>query len=190
MKSGFIVIDKPEGISSFDVIRKIRKITGIRKFGHTGTLDPFATGILPLLFGKYTRFAQFISHLDKTYEVTMKLGIKTDTADITGNIIEETKDSIDNIDADEIKEFVESITSQIPPKFSAIKIDGKAAYKYARENKEVEIPERKIRVYSFNLNEFKFPYLKYTASVSKGTYIRTLSETIGEYLGLWLQQHL
>ena len=184
MKSGFIIIDKPEGISSFDVIRKIRRITGIRKFGHTGTLDPFATGILPLLFGKYTRLAQYISHLDKTYEVTMRLGIKTDTADITGNVVEENSGNISEIDTMVLKNFVESISSQVPPKYSAIKINGKAAYKYARENKTVEIPERDIKIYSFEVNSFDFPYLKYTASVSKGTYIRSISESIGEFLGL------
>ncbi len=184
MKAGFIVIDKPEGISSFDVIRKIRRITGIRKFGHTGTLDPFATGILPLLFGKYTRLAQFISHLDKSYEVTMKLGIKTDTADITGNIIVSCDDPIEAIDAQALTEFVEGIKKQIPPKYSAIKIDGKAAYKYARENKEIDIPERDITVYNFTLVDYHYPYLKYVASVSKGTYIRTLSESIGEFLGV------
>jgi tRNA pseudouridine55 synthase len=181
---GVILIDKPPNITSFDVVRKLRKITGIRKIGHTGTLDPFATGLLQLCIGKATRVVAKLTENDKTYLATCQLGIQTDTGDLTGETIKQekppkiTKEVLNNI----IPEIL-NITSQIPHKFSAVKVDGKRAYELARQKKEVNLQSRPIQILNFNVEEFKDNNLTYKAHVSKGTYIRVLSETIAEKLG-------
>ena len=131
---GIILVDKPSGISSFGVVHKIRKITGIKKVGHTGTLDPFASGLLPICVGRTTRLAGYILAAEKEYIANLKLGIKTDTADLTGEIIETSElPKLDEEKLAKLKEAILEITEQIPPKYSAIKIDGKRAYKMARE---------------------------------------------------------
>ena len=181
---GVLLVDKPVGITSFDVIRKLRKITGIKKIGHTGTLDPFATGLLPICIGKATRIAKKLSASDKEYTVTMQFGIKTDTGDTEGKNIEQQetpefpKEIIDNI----ISEIL-VIEHQTPPHYSAVKVNGKRAYELARENKEISLQPRPIKIYEFELISYDHPMLKYRTIVSKGTYIRVLSETIAEKLG-------
>ena len=181
---GVIPIIKPIGITSFKVIHVLRKITGIKKIGHTGTLDPFATGLLPICIGKATRIASRLTGRNKEYVVKMQLGIKTDSGDNTGKTIscEDVQDiEIQQISA--LKEKVLSITSQKPPIFSAIKVNGKRAYELARKKQHVDLPERSIRILEFEILEYKHPEIKYRALVSKGTYIRSLSETIAEMLG-------
>ena len=181
---GIILVDKPSGISSFGVVHKIRKITGIKKVGHTGTLDPFASGLLPICVGRTTRLAGYILAAEKEYIANLKLGIKTDTADLTGEIIETSElPKLDEEKLAKLKEAILEITEQIPPKYSAIKIDGKRAYKMARENQAFEIKPRKVKIIDFEILQYDKENIKYRARVSKGTYIRTLSETIAEILG-------
>ena len=181
---GVMLIDKPPNITSFDVVRELRKITGIKKIGHTGTLDPFATGLLQLCIGKATRVVSKLTENDKTYLATCQLGIQTDTGDLTGNIVKQeeppkiTKEDLINIIPEILK-----ITSQIPHKFSAVKVNGKRAYELARQKKEVVLQSRPIKILGFSIENFEDNKLTYKAHVSKGTYIRVLSETIAEKLG-------
>lgn len=181
---GIFLIDKPTGITSFDVIRQLRKVTGIRKMGHTGTLDPFASGVLPILFGKATRLANKFLSQDKEYLVKLKFGEKTSTGDIEGNVIETSEqipDSLDQIEC--IVDRILSLKEQIPPIFSALKVNGKKAYELARAGKKFELDARRIKVFSFKIISYEKPFLEYQVRVSKGTYIRRLSEDIAEMLG-------
>lgn len=181
---GIIIINKPKEYTSNDVVCKIKKILK-EKVGHTGTLDPNATGVLPLLIGKGTLLSKYLINHDKKYEAIIKLGKKTDTADVEGKIIEEkqvnknyfTKENIENI----FKELIGE-QEQIPPIYSAIKVNGKKLYEYARTGKNIEIKPRKIKIYNLELNEInlKDNEIKFTVECSKGTYIRTLCETIAE----------
>ncbi len=180
---GIILIDKPVGITSFDVVKKIRKITGIRKIGHTGTLDPFASGLLPVCIGKATRISSKLSGREKEYVVTIQFGIRTDTGDNTGSIIE-TKDipKLTMANIEEIIPQILAIKEQVPHKFSAVKVNGKKAYELARADKPVELKSRPIKILSLKILKFEVPYLTYRIKVSKGTYIRSLTETIAEKL--------
>ncbi len=181
---GVILIDKPPNITSFEVVRKLRKITGIRKIGHTGTLDPFATGLLQLCIGKATRVVSKLTENDKTYLATCQLGIQTDTGDLTGEITnQEEPPKITEEDLNNIIPEILKISSQIPHKFSAVKVDGKRAYELARQKKEVNLQSRPIKILGFGIENFENNKLTYKAQVSKGTYIRVLSETIAEKLG-------
>ncbi|HVV25493.1 MAG TPA: tRNA pseudouridine(55) synthase TruB [Candidatus Saccharimonadales bacterium] len=189
---GVLLVDKPAGWTSFDVVNYVRKIVaqaeGVRpkqvKVGHTGTLDPFATGLLVLLIGKeYTRRAGQLSKLDKTYEVTMRLGATSSTGDPEGEItaVSEIKPAKKAIEA-ALKQFTGEIM-QTPPAFSAIKIDGQRAYKLARAGKEVKIEPRKVTINRLELLEYSYPEVTFTADVSSGTYIRSLVEDLGKALG-------
>ncbi|MBC8385476.1 MAG: tRNA pseudouridine(55) synthase TruB [Candidatus Cloacimonetes bacterium] len=181
---GVFLIDKPEGITSFDVIGILRKKTQIKKIGHTGTLDPFATGLLAVCVGKATRIADMISTKNKTYQAKIILGAKTDTGDHTGKIIKKTI-IYENISSnlDKIIPEILAIKEQIPPKFSAKKVDGKRAYKLARNNVEFDLKPNPIQIEKFQIIDIDLPFLTYEATVSKGTYIRVLSETLAEKLG-------
>ncbi|MBR0424402.1 tRNA pseudouridine(55) synthase TruB [Candidatus Saccharibacteria bacterium] len=184
-----ILIDKPAGCSSFHAVAKVRgflkrKFGHKVKVGHTGTLDPFATGLLILLSGKCTKKSNEFLKLDKVYETTIKLGYISDTGDTEGNII---KKSDKNVDISEIEKVLGDFTGEIeqrPPKFSAIKINGQRAYKLARKGVEFEVPSRKVTVYKLEILEYNYPFLKLRCFVSSGTYIRTLAEDIGEVLGV------
>jgi len=181
---GVILVNKPAGITSFDVIRKLRKITGIKKIGHTGTLDPFATGLLPICIGKATRIAEKLSSSTKEYLVTMQFGIKTETGDTEGKIIKQQNSSAfskENLE-EMIPEILE-IEEQTPPKYSAVRVNGKRAYELARKNKEIILQPRPIKITEFEIIKYDHPKLIYRTVVSKGTYIRVLSETIAEILG-------
>jgi tRNA pseudouridine55 synthase len=189
---GLLLVDKPAGWTSFDVVNYIRKIVAQAegkkpkhvKVGHTGTLDPFATGLLVILIGKeYTRKAGELSKQDKTYEVTMRLGETSSTGDPEGEItavsdVKPTKQAIETV----LKQFTGEI-EQVPPAFSAIKINGQRAYKLAREGKEVKIDPRKVTINSLELLDYTYPEVTFTADVSSGTYIRSLVEDIGKTLG-------
>jgi len=184
--SGVLLIDKPAGITSFDVIRKLRKITQIRKMGHTGTLDPFASGLLIICLGKATRLSAKITNQDKQYSAVMQLGIKTDTGDTTGNKVSE-KDFAE-IDFDQVKKLVPEILrirKQIPHRYSALKINGKKAYELARNNQDPKLQPRQISILDFRFEKIELPKITYVTTVSKGTYIRVLSETIGEMLNTY-----
>lgn len=180
---GVLLIDKPAGITSFDVIRKLKRITGIKKIGHTGTLDPFATGLLPICIGKATRFAQYIVSEEKHYQATMQFGIQTDTGDNTGETINTSNlPELNETKLKKLTNFVLNLDSQVPPKYSAIKINGRKAYEMARKGEEFTIPPRAINVLQFEVNGVNLPEMQYSALVSKGTYIRVLSEDIAAHL--------
>lgn len=184
---GIIIVDKSKEFTSNDVVNKVKKILNV-KVGHTGTLDPNATGVLPLLLGKGTKFSKYLINHDKCYIATLKLGIKTSTADVEGDIIEE-KDVDDNIFnkeylSEKLNCFVGNLV-QTPPIYSAIKVKGKKLYEYARNNIEVDIPKRNIEIYSIKLIDFckKDKTIVFEVECSKGTYIRSLCEDIAEKLG-------
>jgi tRNA pseudouridine55 synthase len=184
---GYLLVDKPVGWTSHDVVAKVRNIlkkeAGHKvKVGHTGTLDPFATGLLILMVGSYTKRAEEFSKLDKTYEAEIILGKESSTGDPEGEITSKSdkKPVLEEIEA-VLKEFTGEI-EQIPHKFSAIKVGGQRAYKLARAGKEVVLQPRKVTVYTIENIEYDYPKLKFTAEVSSGTYVRSLAEDIGEKL--------
>lgn len=178
------VVNKPRSFTSRDVVNKLSKILKIKKIGHTGTLDPIATGVLVCLTGKYTKLVDLLTSLDKEYIAEIKVGIKTDTGDITGNVIEVKNKAISKSDVEKV--FVEFPKKylQTVPKYSAVKINGKKLYEYARENIEVELPKREVNIYSLELIEFNEDIIKFRTHVSKGTYIRSLIEDICDNLGI------
>ena len=173
-----LVVNKPQGLTSRDVVNKLNHIFSTKKIGHTGTLDPNATGVLVCLIGKYTKLVESITSYDKEYIAEIKLGIKTDTDDITGNIIYEENS---NVTLDEIKKvlstFPVSYNQQVPI-YSAVKINGKKLYEYARENIDITLPKRKVNIYSLELLSFKNNIITFKTKVSKGTYIRSLIQDI------------
>ena len=184
-----ILIDKPAGISSFGVVAKVRGYLRNEcghkvKVGHTGTLDPFATGLLILLSGKMTKKSNEFLKLDKEYIADLKLGFKSSTGDPEGEI-EKVDDRVP--DAKEIEDILQTFIGeieQIPPKYSAIKINGQRAYKLARKGVDFEVPMRRIRIYNIEVLEYEYPRLAIRCRVSSGTYIRTLAEDIGLKLGV------
>ena len=184
--NGIIIINKPKEFTSHDVVAKVKKILNIKKVGHTGTLDPNATGVLPLLLNDGTKLSKYLINHDKEYKVTLKLGIKTDTADGEGNIIE--KKEVDFGKLNSIENTIASFVGkqeQIPPMYSAIKVKGKKLYEYAREGQNVEIAPRKIEIYNIKLNKIDEieNEIEFTVSCSKGTYIRSLCEDIAKKIG-------
>ena len=183
---GIIVIDKPKGCTSHDIVYMVKKLTG-EKVGHTGTLDPNATGVLPLLIGKGTLASKYLINHDKTYQVVPKLGEKTDTADVEGSIVE-TKE-IDKllIEEENVNNILNSFKGnqeQIPPMYSAIKVNGKKLYEYARKGEKVNLSPRKIKIYNIKLIELnkESDEIFFEVSCSKGTYIRSLCEDIAKKL--------
>jgi tRNA pseudouridine55 synthase len=189
---GLLLVDKPAGWTSFDVVNYVRRIVATAenkkpknvKVGHTGTLDPFATGLLVLLIGKdYTRRAGEFSKLDKTYELTMRLGMTSSTGDPEGEITP-VSDMAPTLGAlqEAVKRFIGPI-SQVPPAYSAIKINGQRAYKLARAGKEFVIEPREVIINRLEVVDYKYPEVKLIADVSSGTYIRTLVEDLGKTLG-------
>ncbi len=184
---GILIINKPKDYTSNDIVNKVKKILNI-KVGHTGTLDPNATGVLPLLLGKGTKFSKYLINHDKKYIATLQLGIKTSTADIEGNVIEKREVNSSIFDEKNIDNVLKTFLGkqiQTPPIYSAIKVNGKKLYEYARNNKEVEIPKRNIEIYNIHLLKLdtKMNQIKFDVECSKGTYIRSLCEDIAERLG-------
>ena len=184
---GIILINKEKGCTSHDVVNKVKHIFN-EKVGHTGTLDPNATGLLPILIGKGTKLSAYLINHDKEYEVTLKLGIKTDTADSEGKVINEQKVDNSIMQSEKIVKVLDSFIGkqmQTPPIYSAIKINGKKLYEYARKNIEVEIEPRQIEIFSIQLDEINEDekIICFTVKCSKGTYIRSLCEDIAERLG-------
>jgi len=179
---GVINVYKPEGITSFDVVWKIRKLAHTKKVGHTGTLDPLATGVLPICIGKGTKIVDYIMNGSKEYKAVLKLGIITDTYDREGKIINE---SLVDLTEEEvittIKGFIGEI-SQVPPMYSALKVNGVRLYELARKGIEIERKERKITIFDIEILEIKLPYVSFIVKCSKGTYIRSLCYDIGDQL--------
>ena len=183
--NGVIVINKEKNYTSRDIVNILSKKFNTKKIGHTGTLDPIATGVLVVVIGKYTKLVDILTSSYKEYIATLKLGIKTDTLDITGNILDK-KDF--NVNKEVINEVLNSFLGeslQEVPIYSAVKINGKKLYEYARENKKVELPKRSININEIELLEYKDDTIKFRCIVSKGTYIRSLINDIGIKLGTY-----
>lgn len=182
---GILIINKPKGYTSHDVVNVIRKKLNVKKVGHTGTLDPNATGVLPILVGQATKVSKYLIEHDKTYVAKLKLGEKTNTGDVEGEIVEK-KDVPTNLHEEYVLEVLKKFTGkqkQTPPVYSAIKVNGKKAYEYARENKEIKLEAREIEIYKLDLIQFKENEITFEVECSKGTYIRTLCEDIAGKLG-------
>ena len=176
--NGLLVVNKPKNKTSRDVVNELNHIFSFKKIGHTGTLDPLATGVLVCLFGKYTKLVNLITSYEKEYVATIKLGIKTDTLDITGNIIDKkevniTKEKIEEVFNNFPKKYYQTV-----PLYSAIKINGKKLYEYARNNEKVILPKREVNIYKLELLEYNNSIIKFKALVSKGTYIRSLIDDL------------
>ena len=182
--NGILILDKPAGVTSNFALQKVKRIFGAAKAGHTGSLDPLATGVLPLCFGEATKFSQYLLDSNKRYVVRAKLGVATDTGDFDGKIIEEKPvPELDEADLRKVISDFEGDIEQIPPMFSALKHQGQPLYKLAREGVEVERKPRKVTLFSIVLLSFSDDELELDVSCSKGTYIRTLIEDIGKVLG-------
>jgi len=185
MNSGMVIINKEKGYTSQTVVSKVKRILNIKKSGHIGTLDPLATGVLPVLIGNATKLSKYLIDHDKTYIAELQLGIQKDTGDEEGNTVKECE--VKNIDEDVIKKVLLTFKGkqkQAPHKFSAVKINGKKLYEYARNGENVEIPLRDIEIYDINLLKYdvKSQVIKFEVKCSKGTYIRVLCEDIANKL--------
>ena len=182
MKDGLFIINKPKGITSHDVVAKVRKKLQTKKVGHTGTLDPMATGVLVICVGAATKLVQYLTCEDKIYDVEMQLGIKTDTGDITGKVVETQNEKQVIFDSSILYKFVGK-QKQIPPMYSAIKKDGVKLYELARKGIEVEREARDIEIFDISNVEYSENIIKYRVHCSKGTYVRVLCEEMAEALG-------
>ena len=180
---GIIVIHKEKGFTSHDVVAKLRGILHMKKIGHTGTLDPDATGVLPVALGKGTKLVDLITDKEKTYEAVLHLGIDTDTQDMSGRILEEKEVTVTEEEVKAVLESFKGEQMQIPPMYSALKVDGKKLYELAREGKTVERKARPVCFFDIRVLEMKLPLVKIRVTCSKGTYIRTLCHDIGQKLG-------
>lgn len=184
MKDGILIIDKPQGVTSHDVVAMVRKALHTKKVGHTGTLDPLATGVLVVCVEKATKLVKYLESDRKVYEVEMQFGIQTDTGDITGNVIRKEKEVV--IDLSKLKCIMNSFIGkqkQVPPMYSAIKVNGQKLYELARQGITVEREARDIEIFDISNISLEGPILKYTVSCSKGTYVRSLCEDIAAKLG-------
>lgn len=181
--NGIVVIDKPSGKTSHDVVGEVKKALTVKKAGHTGTLDPMATGVLPVCLNEATKLVQFFAMDTKDYTATMLLGVRSDTQDIEGNIISRDDSYVSVNDIENVMHRFVGRVEQIPPRYSAIKFRGKSLYKWARKGVTIEPPSRIVEIYEIVIKEVKLPYVTFSMSCSKGTYIRTLCSDIGEILG-------
>jgi len=185
---GYLLIDKPIGISSFGVVARVRRAIRVEtgrkiKVGHTGTLDPLASGLLILVLGSYTKRAQEFSKMDKTYEAELTLGSTSATGDAEGPITEASRQKPEDREVKKVLESFVGKISQTPHAHSAVKVGGQRAYKLARQGKEVIIEPRQVTIYAVEKVRYKYPKLSFIAEVSSGTYIRSLAEDIGQKLG-------
>ena len=181
--TGIVIVDKPAGWTSQDVTARLRRVFGTRRIGHGGTLDPMATGVLPVFVGRATRGVEFFEHADKTYEAVLRLGTVTDTQDSTGAVLEKRPVTVTEAEFRDILPKFTGEIAQIPPMYSAIKVEGKKLYELARAGKEIERKPREITVFSLDFLEFTGETAKIRVHCSKGTYIRTLCHDIGAALG-------
>ena len=181
---GLLIVDKPEGMTSLDVVRKIKHRLGVKKAGHIGTLDPFATGVLPIVINQGTKLVPFLEEDPKEYEVTLKLGEETDTDDYTGQVV--LKKDWEGVEPEKIQSLIRTFMGRIrqtPPMFSAVKVHGRPLYRLARKGVEVERKEREVEIYKIQTEEIELPLVHFRVSCSKGTYIRTLGREIGRKIG-------
>ena len=183
MKSGIINVYKEKGFTSFDVVAKLRGILKTKKIGHTGTLDPDAEGVLPVCIGRATKVCDILTDKDKVYEAVMLLGVETDTQDTSGEVLKELPVEVSE---EAIKEAILSfvgVYAQVPPMYSALKVNGKKLYELAREGKTVERKARNVQIFSIEILEMDLPRVRMSVHCSKGTYIRTLCHDVGQKLG-------
>ncbi len=180
---GVLLLDKPAGHSSNDALINAKRLLNAEKAGHTGTLDPFATGLLPLCFGEATKFAQDLLDADKTYETVVHLGIRTTTGDTEGEAVETCEVNVRPDQVEAVLARFRGVLDQVPPMYSALKRDGKPLYEYARAGITLEREARRVTIHALELLDFRPPYLKLRVKCSKGTYIRVLGEDIGAALG-------
>lgn len=182
--NGILVMDKPGGMSSFDVVRRVRSALKIKKVGHTGTLDPLATGVLPLCLGEATKIAGLLQADDKAYLGTALLGVETDTLDVEGQVLAEADPS--GVTEDQVRQIMttfQGVQQQVPPAFSAIHKDGKRAYELARRGEKVDLPPREVHVHALELSRWEPPRFDLLLECSKGTYVRSLVRDMGQALG-------
>ena len=183
MKSGIINVYKEKGFTSFDVVAKLRGILKTKKIGHTGTLDPDAEGVLPVCIGRATKVCDILTDKDKVYEAVMLLGVETDTQDTSGEVLKELPVEVSE---EAVKEAILSFVgeyAQVPPMYSALKVNGKKLYELAREGKTVERKARNVQIFSIEILEMDLPRVRMSVHCSKGTYIRTLCHDVGQKLG-------
>ena len=180
---GIVIVDKPQDWTSQDVVSKLRGVFRTRRIGHGGTLDPMATGVLPVFVGRATRGVEFFEHAEKIYEAELLLGTITDTEDVTGRVLEKRTVSVTREELEDILSRFRGEISQIPPMYSAIKVNGQKLYDLARKGQEVERKPRKINIFSLECLAFDGRAARLRVHCSKGTYIRTLCKDIGEALG-------
>jgi tRNA pseudouridine55 synthase len=181
--NGTVIVDKPAGKTSFDVVHEIRHLLHIKKIGHTGTLDPLTTGVLPVCINEATKLIRFFTHDDKEYRATMLLGVETDTFDTEGAVVARKKPAVTD---EEIQHAIKSFTGKIEqrvPKYSAVKIQGKPLYRWTREGIDITPPVRTIEIYRIAIETIALPYVTFVVACSKGTYIRSLCADIGHRLG-------
>ncbi len=181
--NGIVIIDKPEGWTSQDVVSKLRGVLHTKRIGHGGTLDPMATGVLPVFVGRATRGVEFFEHAEKVYETVLKPGITTDTEDITGTVLTETDAFVTGEMLEKVLEQFRGEILQVPPMYSAIKVNGQKLYDLARKGKEVEREPRRITIHELTLLGMEAEGIRLRVRCSKGTYIRTLCKDIGQALG-------
>jgi len=181
---GFLLVDKPTGMTSFDIVRQLRRATGCRKIGHGGTLDPLATGVLPIALGRATRLLDSLVNGDKAYRAVLQLGVTTDTLDAEGAVVE--RRPVGAIDAEQVERACSPFRGrieQLPPAYSALKHQGRPLYSYARQGEEVPRKPREVEIHQLKVISVTLPEVVIEVSCSKGTYIRTLAQDIGESLG-------
>ena len=181
--NGIVIVDKPAGWTSQDVTARLRRVFNTRRIGHGGTLDPMATGVLPVFVGRATRGVEFFEHAEKTYEAVLRLGIATDTEDITGTVLEEREATVSEPEFLDILPRFRGKIQQIPPMYSALKVNGQKLCDLARRGREVERQPREIEIFELDCLEFTGQTARLRVRCSKGTYIRTLCKDIGEALG-------
>ena len=178
--NGVLIIDKPQGVTSFDIVRQVRRLCGVRRVGHAGTLDPLATGVLPVAVGSATRLVEYMMAGDKTYQATLKLGASTDTQDSEGKVLEEGDwRHVDRTTLDAAVAGFVGVIEQLPPMYSALKKDGKPLYQLARQGIEIDRQTRSIKIDSLQVDDFAPPFVTFTVRCSKGTYVRTLCHDLG-----------
>jgi tRNA pseudouridine55 synthase len=182
--NGFLVIDKHEGVTSHGIVHSVRKILNLKKAGHTGTLDPFATGVLPVALGEGTKVIPFLDESVKEYQAVMRLGVSTDTQDCTGRVLRESAFNL--VSEAMLQKTFSSFSGeieQVPPMFSALKRSGVPLYKLARQGESVQREPRKITIFSLSIDKINLPLIYFSVRCSRGTYVRTLANDLGEQLG-------
>lgn len=183
MASGIVIIDKPEGWTSQDVTARLRRVYQTRRIGHGGTLDPMATGVLPVFVDRGTRAVEFFEHAEKTYETVLRLGITTDTEDITGTVLTQQPATVTRQQVEQALEIFRGPILQVPPMYSALKVNGQKLYDLARKGREVERQPRPVTIHQLQLLDMAGSDVRLRVRCSKGTYIRTLCKDIGQALG-------